>query len=58
MDRWEEARIDRLERKVEALERKNWERSLFWMRASMYGLVAAAWVLAAVTIALHVSHHR
>jgi hypothetical protein len=57
MDKWEEARIDRLERKVEALEQKNRDRLWFWMQIWMYGLAAAAWVLAGITIAIHASHH-
>lgn len=58
MDRWEEARIDRLERKVETLEQKNRDRSWFWMQVWMYGTMAVLWTFAAITIALHVSHHR
>jgi hypothetical protein len=56
MEKWERDEIVRLERRIDALERKNWERSQFWFQVWMYGLMAA-WILVAVTIAIHASHH-
>jgi hypothetical protein len=57
MEKWERDEIVRLERRVDALERKNWERSAFWMQVWLYGLMAAAWILAGVTIAIHATGH-
>jgi hypothetical protein len=57
MEKWERDEIVRLERRVDALERKNWDRSFFWMRFWLYGMVAALWILGAVTIAVGATHH-
>jgi hypothetical protein len=46
MEKWEQAQIDRLEKRVDQLEHKNWERSLFTFRLIMYGYVAAFIALA------------
>jgi quinol-cytochrome oxidoreductase complex cytochrome b subunit len=56
METWEQARIDRLENRVEQLERKNWERADFTFRLVMYGLTAAVVVLNIVTIAIAAGH--
>lgn len=56
MEKWEQARIDRLEDRVAHLERKNWERSDFTFRLIMHGLTAAFVVLAIVAIAVSASH--
>lgn len=52
METWEKARIDRLETRVDQLERKSWERADFTFRLIMYGLTAALVVLNIVTIAI------
>jgi hypothetical protein len=51
MEKWEEARIERLEDRIVMLERKNWERSDFTFRLIMYGFTAAFVVLTLVAIA-------
>ena len=56
MERWEQAQIDRLEKRVDQLERKNWERSFFTFRLIMYGYVVAFAALAIATIVLGASH--
>ncbi len=56
MEAWEKARIDRLEVRVDQLERKNWERADFTFRLIMYGLTAAMVVLNIVMIAIAASH--
>jgi hypothetical protein len=56
MDRWEQAQIDRLEKRVGQLEHKNWERSLFAFRLIMYGYAAAFIALAITAIVLAASH--
>jgi hypothetical protein len=56
MERWEQAQIDRLEKRVDQLEHKNWERSLFTFRLIMYGYVAVFVALAITTIVLGASH--
>ncbi|HEX6753044.1 MAG TPA: hypothetical protein VF093_05605 [Solirubrobacterales bacterium] len=55
METWEQARIDRLEARVDQLERKDWERRDFTFRLIMYGLTAAMVVLNIVTIAIAAS---
>ena len=55
MDKWEEARIERLECRVDKLEWKNRERSTFWFNVVIYGMVAALLVLTAVAIAINAS---
>jgi len=52
METWEKARVDRLEARVDQLERKNWERADFTFRLVMYGLTAAMVVLNVVMIAI------
>jgi hypothetical protein len=56
MERWEQAQIDRLEKRINQLEHKNWERSLFTFRLIMYGYAAAFIALAITAIVLGVSH--
>ncbi len=48
METWEEARINRLEDRVDRIERKEWERRDFILRLTMHGLTA---VMVAVSIA-------
>ena len=56
MGDWEKARIDRLEVRVDQLERKNWERSARTLQLVMYGLTAAAVALNIVAIAIAASN--
>ncbi|HEY7951141.1 MAG TPA: hypothetical protein VID51_09975 [Solirubrobacterales bacterium] len=56
MEAWEKARVDRLEVRVDQLERKNWERADFTLRLIMYGLTAAIVVLNIVMIAIAASN--
>lgn len=45
METWEEARINRLEDRVDRLERKDWERRDFILRWVVNGLTAVMIVL-------------
>jgi hypothetical protein len=56
MEKWEQAQIDRIEKRVDQLERKNWERSDFTFRLITYGLTAAFVALAFVAAAISPSH--
>jgi hypothetical protein len=56
MEKWEEARIERLEDRIVLLERKNWERSDFTFRLVMYGFTAAFVVLTLVAIVVSAAH--
>lgn len=56
MEKWEQAQIDRLEKRVDQLEHKNWERSLFTFRLIMYGYAAAFIALAITASVLAASH--
>lgn len=56
MEKWEQAQIDRLEKRITQLEHKNWERSLFTFRLIMYGYVVAFVALAITAIVLGASH--
>jgi hypothetical protein len=55
MEKWELDRIDRIEGRVDRLEQKNWERSMFWFNFAIYGMVTAFLVFTAVTIAIEAS---
>lgn len=48
MEAWEEARISRLEERIDRIERKEWERREFILRLVMHGLTA---VMVAISIA-------
>jgi hypothetical protein len=52
METWEEARINRLEDRIDRLERKDWERRDFILRWIVNGLTAAMIVLSIVAIVL------
>jgi hypothetical protein len=56
MDQWELNRIERLESRVDKLEWKNQERSMFWFSFTIYGMATALLVLTAVLIAIHASN--
>ena len=56
MEKWEQAQIDRLEKRVDQLEHKNWERSFFTFRLIMYGYVAVFVALAITAVVLGASH--
>jgi hypothetical protein len=56
MEKWEQARIERLENRIVWLERKSWERSDFAFRLIVYGLTSAFVVLTLVAIAVSVAH--
>jgi len=56
MEKWEQARVDRLEDRIAQIERKNWERSDFTFRLIVNGLTAAIVILAIVTIVLSASN--
>lgn len=52
METWEEARINRLEDRIDRIERKEWERRDFILRWVVNGLTAVMVVLSIVTIVL------
>ncbi|HEU4735790.1 MAG TPA: hypothetical protein VFS48_02030 [Solirubrobacterales bacterium] len=52
MEAWEEVRINRLEDRVDRLERKDWERRDFILRWIVNGLTAVMIVLSIVAIVL------
>ena len=56
MEKWEQARIERLEDRIVLLERKNWERSDFTFRLIVYGLTSAFVILTLVANAVSAAH--
>jgi len=56
MEKWELARIDRLEDRIDQFDRKNWERSSRNFLLIIYGVSAAMILLAIATIVLSASH--
>jgi hypothetical protein len=48
MESWEEARINRLEDRIDRIERKEWERRDLALRVAMY-------VLTAITVAVSIA---
>jgi hypothetical protein len=56
METWEESRINRLEDRIDRLERKDWERRDFILRLIMHGLSATMVVLSIASIVLSIIH--
>jgi hypothetical protein len=56
MEAWEEARINRLEDRIDRLERKDWERRDFILRWIVNGLTAAMILISIAAIALSATH--
>ncbi len=56
MKSWEEARISRLEDRVERLERKDWERRDFILRWIVNGLTVVMIVLSIAAVVLGATH--
>jgi hypothetical protein len=56
METWEEARINRLEDRIDRLERKEWERRDFILRLIMHGLSATLVALSIASIVLSIAH--
>jgi len=54
MEAWEEARINRLEDRMDRLERKEWERRDFIFRMIMHGLTATMVALSIASIVLSI----
>jgi hypothetical protein len=56
MEAWEEARINRLEDRLDQLERKEWERRDFILRLIMHGFTAITVALSIASIVLSAAH--
>jgi hypothetical protein len=56
METWEEARINRLEDRVDRIERKEWERRDFILRLAMHGLTATMVAVSIASIVLSILH--
>ncbi len=56
MKTWEELRINRLEDRIDRLERKEWERRDHVFRLIMHGLSATMVVLSIASIVLSIIH--
>ncbi len=54
METWEEARINRLEDRVDRIERKEWERRDFILRLMMHGLTAITVAISIASIVLSI----
>jgi len=57
MATWEDARIDRLEERVNRIERKEWERREAILRLLTNGVVLASIIFTTVMITLAIAHH-
>lgn len=57
MASWEEARIDRLEERLNRIERKEWERREAVLRFLINGVVLASIIFTTVMITLAIAHH-
>jgi hypothetical protein len=53
---WDEARIRRLESRIDQLERKEWERREFFLRLITNGFLIAVIIFTTVTITLAATH--
>ena len=56
MDRWEEARINRLEERLDQIERKEWERRDFILRLVMHGLTALMVAISITSVVIGATH--
>jgi len=56
MEAWEEARINRLEDRIDRIERKEWERRDFILRLIMHGLSATLVAVSIASIVLSILH--
>jgi hypothetical protein len=54
MESWEEARINRLEDRIDRIERKEWERRDFVLRLTMHGLTATMVAVSIASIVLSI----
>jgi hypothetical protein len=54
METWEEARINRLEDRIDRIERKEWERRDFILRLIMHGLTATLVAISIASIVLSI----
>ncbi len=57
MATWEEARIDRLEERINRIERKEWERREAILRLLTNGVVLASIIFTTVMITLAITRH-
>jgi hypothetical protein len=57
MTTWEDARIARLEERVNRIERKEWERREALLRLLANGIVLASIIFTTVMITLAIAHH-
>jgi hypothetical protein len=56
MEAWEEARMNRIEDRIDRLERKDWERRDFILRWIVNGLTATMIVLSIAAVVLSATH--
>jgi len=54
---WEDARIDRLEERINRIERKEWQRREAILRLLFNGVVLASIIFTTVVITLAIAHH-
>ncbi len=57
MANWEDARIDRLEERINRIERKEWERREALLRLITNGVVLASIIFTTVMITLAIVRH-
>jgi hypothetical protein len=57
MTTWEDARIDRLEERINRIERKEWERREAILRLLANGVVLASIIFTTVMITLAITRH-
>lgn len=55
MEAWEEARINRIEDRIDRIERKEWERRDFILRLVMHGFTAIMVVVSIASIVLSIA---
>ena len=56
MDSWEEARINRLEERIDRIERKEWERRDFILRLVMHGMTALMVAISIASVVISATH--
>ena len=57
MATWEEARIDRLEERINRIERKEWERREAILRLLTNGVVLTSIIFTTAMVTLAIAHH-
>jgi hypothetical protein len=52
---WQDARLDRLTKRVDRIEQERWEERQRFFNRTMYGLLAVIWLMVIANVAISIS---